>query len=96
METELVRISLKNADDIFGEKYWKTVFEDIITYEVTNNKKSPDYISDVERDVYNEIWETLLSDNSLEEKGLNNKKFLEQKLDSERLLSQFQEIIDTI
>lgn len=46
-------------------------------------------------DLLNKI-ETLLSDNSLEEKGLNNKKFLDQKLDSERLLSQFQEIIDTI
>jgi len=73
METELVRISLKNADDIFGEKYWKTVFEDIITYEVTNNKKSPDYISDVERDVYNEIWETLLSDNDKRQLFEDNK-----------------------
>lgn len=40
--------------------------------------------------------EMLLSDNSLEKKGLENKKFLDQKLDSEKLLNQFEEILETI
>ena len=63
METEVIRISLKNADNILSNNYWKIVFEDIITYEVTNNIKAPDYITDLEKDIYDEIWTDLLSDN---------------------------------
>lgn len=60
---DVVRISLKNADNIFSEKYWKTVFDDIITYEVENSVPDPDYMSETEVSVYDEIWQDLLSEN---------------------------------